>query len=359
MKIGIIHGFVGGGGGTESTLLAIIEALTEQNFPVCLYTVSKPSISISGIKIKSVLPFNFPFFGLYQRYMESKLVENAKDDDLLIQASGGIASPLPNQQIIIYCHHDFQNETEKTVTKYKGIWSLYYGIYYKMSKRFFEQIKNNNIHLIANSRFTHESIKRKFGKDSAIIYPPVDLGAFTSSNKKEKKVITISRFSQEKNLEFAVNTIDELDTNYTIVGNTKTRINEIYYENLSTKIKNYKQNARILLLKNIDRDKVIQNLMNTKVYFHASPETFGISVIESIAAGCIPIVPDNSAHKETVPIKELRYDPNDVNDAREKIKKALAGDYDDYTKPLQSSLNMYSKDTFKKSIIDYIEKLKL
>ena len=359
MKIGIIHGFVGGGGGTESTLLAIIEALTEQNLPVCLYTVSKPSISISGIKIKSVLPFNFPFFGLYQRYMESKLVENAKDDDLLIQASGGIASPLPNQQIIIYCHHDFQNETEKTVTKYKGTWSLYYGIYYKMSKKFFEQIKNNNIHLIANSRFTHESIKRKFGKDSAIIYPPVDLDAFTSGNKKEKKVITISRFSQEKNLEFAVNTIDELDTNYTIVGNTKTRINEIYYENLSTKIKNYKQNARILLLKNIDRDKVIQNLMNTKVYFHASPETFGISVIESIAAGCIPIVPDNSAHKETVPIKELRYDPNDVNDAREKIKKALAGDYDDYTKPLRSSLNMYSKDTFKKSIIDYIEKLKL
>lgn len=359
MKIGIIHGFVGGGGGTESTLLAIIEALTEQNLPIVLYTVSKPSISIPGITIKSVLPFNFPFFGLYQRYMESKLVEKAKDNDLLLQASGGIASPLANQQIIIYCHHDFQNETEKSVTKYKGIWSLYYGIYYKMSKKFFDQIKNDNIHLIANSRFTQESIKRKFGKDSTVIHPPVNLSSFMLPDKKEKNVITISRFSQEKNLEFAINVIDEIDTNYTIIGNTKTKINEIYYENLLTKIKNHKQNTNISLLKNISRDKVISNLINAKVYFHASPETFGISVIESIAAGCIPIVPDNSAHKETVPVKELRYDPNDVNDARKKINKALAGDYDDYVKPLQNSLSAYSEETFKKSIIDYIEKLKL
>ena len=65
------------------------------------------------------------------------------------------------------------------------------------------------------------------------------------------------------------------DTENTITGNTKIRINEIYYENRSAKIKSRNQNANILLFKNIDRDKVIQNLRKTKVYFHALSETFG------------------------------------------------------------------------------------
>lgn len=358
MQIGIIHGFVGGGGGTEKTLLSIIESLLEKNHVVNLYTISKPPMQIQGVKVRSILPFYFPFFGLYQRYMESKLVEKAKDDDLVIQASGGMVLPNdPKQKIIIYCHHDFPNETEKTITKYKGIWAWYYKPYYAASQRFLSHIKNDTLHLIANSRFTHESIKKKFGKNSAIIYPPVDLHKFTNNSIKTKSVITISRFSQEKNLELAIDIINDIETTYTVIGNTTTKTNEIYYETLLRKINNKKSKAKITLLKNISRDNVINNLVGAKVYLHTAPETFGISVIEGIAAGCIPIVPDNSAHKETVPYEELRYDQNNVEEAREKVKMALAGNYDSLLKPLQDSLSKYDKETFKKSIIEYIEKI--
>ena len=75
----------------------------------------------------------------------------------------------------------------------------------------------------------------------------------------------------------------------------------------------------VTLLKNIPRNKLVSILNRAKVYFHCSRETFGISIIEGIAAGCIPIVPDNSAHKETVPFEELRYRENDANDAKNKI----------------------------------------
>ena len=86
MRIALIHGFVGGGGGTEKTLLALIEGFAERNFVVNLYTVSKPSVSIKNVKINSILPFHFPFFGLYQRYLESKLVRNTRSEDLIVQA---------------------------------------------------------------------------------------------------------------------------------------------------------------------------------------------------------------------------------------------------------------------------------
>ncbi len=355
MKVGIIHGFVGGGGGTETTLLALIEALIEHKHTVNLYTVSKPTVQLPRIKIQSIFPFRLPAFGLYQRYLESKLTEKAQDDDLIMQVSGGLAIPhKKGQKIIIYCHNDFRNETEKDVTKYKGIWSAYYKPYYVISQKFVSQIGSGNILLVANSKFIQDSLKNRFGKDSVVIYPPVDVDMFYNNVKKEQEVLTIARYSQEKNLEFAIDVLNEIDTSCTIIGNTKTRINEIYYENLVNKVKN-SPSTKISLMKNMERNKVIERLKRSKVYFHASPETFGISVVESIAAGCIPIVPNNSAHKETVPFDDLRYEPDNKADAQKKIKKAILGEYDNLLDKLRSSVGVYSKQYFKKSITSLIE----
>src|SRR3990172_3947140 len=268
MKIGIIHGFVGGGGGTEKTLDAIIKALLQKKYLISLYTFSKPLLPLQGISIHNVLPFHFPYFGLYQRYMESKLINKAKDEDLIIEASGGFVVPNNmKQKIIIYCHHDFQNELKKSTTKYKGFWSWYYRPYYELTKNFLEKINNENIYLIANSKFVQRSLVDNFNKNSTVIYPPVNLDEFNN------------------------------------------------------------------------------------------PENKGITIIESIAAGCIPIVPDNSAHIETVPFSELRYIPNNFNDATDKIKRAMKGEFNHLVESLQKTIAKYSKENFKKSFIDYIEKL--
>ena len=60
---------------------------------------------------------------------------------------------------------------------------------------------------------------------------------------------------------------------------------------------------------------------------------------------------------ETVPFDVLRYEPNDKRDAQEKIKKALSGEYDDLLNQLRNSIGVYGKDTFKKSMTNFIENL--
>jgi len=354
MNIGIIHGFVGGGGGTEKTLHTILEYLEQSEHNVTLYTFSKPRISSKKIKIKTSLPFSIPFFGLYQRAMESKLILKAKNEDILIQTSGGLGIPVNlNQKIIVYCHSDFTNELENPTTKYKGIWSLYYKSYYGMIKKFIENIQDSRIHLISNSKYVHDSIKSKFGKDSEIIYPPVDLKEF-SPDSKEDRIVTIARFSEEKNLEFGINVMKKINYEYDIIGNTKTKSNILYYERLESKIKK-EHLKKINLLKNISRNELVGTTNKAKVYFHCSRETFGISVIESIAAGCIPIVPDNSAHKETVPYEELRYVPDDISDTVKKINHAISGKFDKYLEPLKESILKISKENFNKELEKYLE----
>jgi len=51
MNIGIIHGFVGGGGGTEKTLTAIIEALETTEHNVTLYIFLAFAISFDSIAL--------------------------------------------------------------------------------------------------------------------------------------------------------------------------------------------------------------------------------------------------------------------------------------------------------------------
>jgi len=356
LNIGIIQGFVGGGGGIEKKFMVILEALAETKHKVTLYTFSKPNLSTNKIIVKSLLPFSIPAFGLYQRAMESKLVSKAKNEDIIIQASGGLSLPNnPNQKIIVFCTNDFKNELEYTDTKYRGIWSWYYKPYYQIIKKFFEKIQEPNIHLIANSKFVQESLKVRFNKDSILIHPPINLSEFGGKTSKKKKIITVSRFSREKNLEFTIEVMRGIEVNYTLIGNTKTKSNMFYFNNLLKKSK--MPGSKIILLKNIPREEVLKNFSEAKIYFHPSAETFGITVMESIAAGCIPIVPDNSAHKETVPFSELRYSPDDIEDARSKVRKALSGEYDQFLSPLQSSLPQFSIPNFKKSFLEYLDKL--
>ena len=336
MNIGIIHGFIGGGGGTEKTLLTILEALEETNHNITLYTFSKPKLSFKKIVVKSSIPISIPMFGLYQRLMESKLISKAKNEDIIIQTSGGFAVPENlNQKIIVYCHSDFSNELEKPITKYKGIWGKYYKIYYKKIKQSLEKINQENVLLISNSKYVQNSLEKIHGKKSSLI--------------------TVSRYSPEKNLEFLIDVIKNLPINSIIIGNTKTKSNEIYYNLLNSKIKKESHQSNILLLKNIPRKNLLTHLFESKVYFHTSPETFGLTIVEAISAGCIPIIPNNSAHMETVPFSELRYEPNNIRDAQEKIKQALSGSFDNLIIPLKDSIQKYDKGQFKKSFISIID----
>ena len=356
LNIGVIHGFVGGGGGTEKTLLTMLEALEETKHNVTLYTFSKPKLSFKKITVKSIIPMSVPAFGLYQRLMESKLVEKAKNEDIIIQASGGFTVPKnPKQKIIIYCHSDFSSELEKTITKYKGIWGKYYKTYYEQTKKSLKKINQENIVLVSNSKYVQNSIEKTYGKKSSLLYPPLDLSEFNQNISKKKSLITVSRFSAEKNLEFVIDVIKNLSTDSIIIGNTKTKSNEIYYDLLDSKIKKETHSSNIVLLKNISRKNLLTHLQESKIYFHASPETFGLTIVEGIAAGCIPIIPNNSAHLETVPFSQLRYESNDINGVQEKIKQALLGSFDNLVIPLKDSIQKYDKEQFKKSFISIVD----
>jgi glycosyltransferase involved in cell wall biosynthesis len=341
-------------GGAEVTSLSLIDVLITNKIKTTLYCIKSPDIEQTNLfSIHQIKQKKFPMFWRYQRMTEVKsLFNSVSNENILFVMSGGLTLEKSNAKLVyVYCHSSFSRELEFVKRKFHGIRGIYYKIIQNSVQKSIELLKNKDIKLISNSNFTKTEIKKNFDKDSCVIYPPVDINKFynISNKQKESKVITISRFSVEKNLESVIEIFNNTDFFCELIGSAKHKNQFKILENLQ-KVKG----KNVKIYNNVSPQNIIELLATAKVYLHTSKETFGISVVESIASGCIPIVPDNSAHKETVPFEELRYKDNE--DAVKKISDAMHGKFDDLQPKLFKHIQKFSSETFQKNIIELIKK---
>lgn len=354
MKVGIIHPFFDVLGGAEQTTLSLIDALKKTEHLTTLYTVEPPSIlEAENFRLHEIPKKEIPSFWKYQRMREiKKLYKDSRYEDILIIMGGGfMLQETKVGKIILYCHSTFEGEEEFVRKKFGSIKGIYYKTIQDNLKKGFSYIQNQKVKVISNSTYTKNEILKRFGKDSAVIYPPVDIDKFSKwfDFPKKNKIITISRFSSEKNLEFAIDVIKDSSLIYELVGNATYESQLTLYNNLKLAA----QQENITLYCNLPSTGIENLISSSKIYFHASKETFGISVIEAISAGCIPIVPNNSAFLETVPFDSLRF--NDKEDAITKLQDAISGKYDYLRQELKNHIKKFSIKSFQESMLGEIQ----
>jgi len=354
MKIGIVQSIIGGGGGNDMVLFSLLKKLKETNHAVTIYTIGEPRCDLKIYnfkKIKKLFPIKIPIFGLYQKMLEPLLAKKAQHEDVLIALTGDLFLPATkSQRVIFYSQNNFADPTKMNISKYKnGVWKYYYKPYKKMFDKFIKNIKQYNIEFLANSYYVRQQLKQHTGVEAKVIYPPVNLGEFTSNKTDKKGIITVTRFSQEKNLEKIIDLIGDIDCPKRIFGRI-SKVNTNYYNHIMQRGKN----KNITFYSNQKRVLMKRLLLKSKIFISTSDETFGIAVIESIASGCIPIVPDTSAHRETVPFNELRPVGDELIKTR--IKEALDGKYDYLIPKLQNHIRQFDESVFQNNFLEVISK---
>jgi glycosyltransferase involved in cell wall biosynthesis len=220
MNIGIIHHSFDVIGGAEKTTEKLIDGLTQTNHSVTLYTTSKLVQIPSKVRIKRILRLHFPSFWRIQRLLENDMLFNsAKEEDLIIVMSGGISiSDLKDKDILVYCHSTFEDAINFVNSNSNGMLKFYHNFLKRKIAKQISLFKNSNVKLISNSEFTRQKIKENLKKDSIVIFPPVDLDRFIGKYQQKEGIVTIARYSQEKNLDFAINVMKTLSTNYILIG---------------------------------------------------------------------------------------------------------------------------------------------
>lgn len=204
--------------------------------------------------------------------------------DIILSSSHAVAKGVltgPDQLHISYVHSpiryawDFQHQYLREAGLNKGLKG-------KLARWFLHKIRiwdcrtaNGVDHFIANSQFIARRIKKVYGRDADVIYPPVDVERFTLQETKEDFYFTASRMVPYKRIDLIVEAFSQMpDKKLVVIGDGSEM----------TKIKS-KAGKNIEIL-GYQPDAVMQDYMRrAKAFVFAAEEDFGITPVEAQACG--------------------------------------------------------------------------
>jgi glycosyltransferase involved in cell wall biosynthesis len=146
--------------------------------------------------------------------------------------------------------------------------------------------------LLTNSAFTRQVVKRYLKRDATVLYPPVDVKKYASSNvKRENCIVTISKFTPKRHLNRIPLIAKKMrSAKFYVIGGAD-KYSEDTIKQLRGTIRKCGVENNVILLPNASRCQLMEILTHAKAYLHVMPdEHFGISIVEAMASGCVPIV---------------------------------------------------------------------
>lgn len=219
--------------------------------------------------------------------------------DLVISSSHAVAKGVltgPDQVHISYVHSpiryawDLQHQylQEANLTRGMKGWIAKAILHYI---RLWDYRTANGVdHFIANSKFIARRIKKVYGREAAVVYPPVDIEAYELCEEKEDFYLTASRMVPYKKVKLIVEAFNEMpDKKLVVIGDGPeyAKIKEIAGSNIT--LMGYQPFS---VLK--------EKMQKAKAFVFAAEEDFGITPVEAQACGTPVIAYGKGGALETV-----------------------------------------------------------
>lgn len=207
-------------------------------------------------------------------------------------------------------------------------------------------IVNRVDYYIANSLYIGRRIKKIYGKDSKVIYPPVDVDKFELCEKKDDFYLTASRMVPYKKMDLIVEAFSKTNKKLVVIGDGPDMV----------KIK-LKAGKNIELLGYQD-DKVLIDLMKrARAFVFAAKEDFGIVPVEAQACGTPVICYGAGGACETVIDGRtgIYFYKQDVKNLLESVEKFEINEHKFDSKLIRQNSLKFSRSRFESEMKEFVE----
>lgn len=287
MKAAIVHDYLNQYGGAERVVEVLHEVFPKAPIYTSIYLSNNMPDSFRNMDIRTSFMQNLPFLNkhfkkyllLYPKAMKSF---NFKEYDLVISSSSTFAKGINVEKKtchICYCYtptrfiwdHDNYIAKENLGRIFKAVLPLAVR---KLKKRDLEAAKSVD-YFIAISEIVKKRIKKYYGRESIVIYPPVETSKFMVSGKEKKYFLVVSRLNPYKKIDLVIEAFNKLPYELKIVGGGP------YMETL----KKMAKSENIKFLGKISDEKLTKIYSGCKAFIFPGVEDFGIAPLEAQASG--------------------------------------------------------------------------
>jgi glycosyltransferase involved in cell wall biosynthesis len=354
MRIGIFDPYLDDLGGGEKYMMTIAQCLSENHTVDIFWDDKKDLVELSKrFPLKLDKTKLVPNIFTSQTSTFKRLVETKKYDAIVFLSDGSLPL-ITSKKLFVHIQQPLKiMQTNSLLDKLK----------ISRVNRFF-----------CNSEFTKSFIDKKFHLKSVILYPPVAL--YPKNVKKENIILHVGRFRIKniKNEDYKKQSV-MVDSFKDMIGKGLRDWKFVLAVSIKEKDKDafeaMKKNAEgfpIEFLVNKSNDELWDIYSKAKIYWHASgfgedlgknpeyAEHFGISTVEAMGAGAVPVVINAGGQKEIVTEGENGFLWDSIKELQAKTLKLIQDEplLNKLSKQAMESAKEFSTEKFYQAVNNLI-----
>lgn len=306
-KIAVIHDWLVTIGGAEKVLREIFRLYPDADLYCVVCHLNEEQLRYIGCKkvhttFIQKLPFSMRHYRTYLPFMPVAIEQfDLSGYDMVISSSYAVAKGVitgPNQKHIAYVHSpiryawDLQHTYMRQARAERGLKSILMRLVLHYIRMWDVRTAFGPDVMIANSAFVARRIRKCYGREATVIYPPVELGDFklSDSGKRDDFYLTASRMVPYKRIPLVVEAFRAMPSRNLVVigdGPEMAEVKRLVTENIT-------------VLGHQPADVLRDYMQRAKAFVFAAEEDFGIVPVEAQACGTPVIAFGKGGALETV-----------------------------------------------------------
>lgn len=236
------------------------------------------------------------FFPLFPRAVESL---DLSGYDLVISSSHAVAKGAatdPDATHISYCHSpmrwawDLRDQYLREAGLDSGPTSWVVRNLLERMRRWDERTADRVDRYAANSRYIAERIRRAYGRDATVVYPPVDTDTFTPAGSREGFYLVVSRLVWYKQVGTVVDAFARLPDQKLVVVGDGPQFEEI----------RRRAGSNVDMRGHVPQGELLDLMRRARALVFPPEEDFGITPVEAMACGTPVLAFGRGGATETV-----------------------------------------------------------